>query len=85
MEQVPKYVLKLLERRRDLSRQLMEVCNKVDDYCEKIGVDFNDPNACLLTDVRIYCEFDGAYKSTLRAIKKTLGVEDGERRNDASI
>lgn len=74
MKQVPKYVLKLLERRRDLSRQLMEVCNKVDDYCEKIGVDFNDPNACLLTDVRIYCEFDGAYNSTLRAIKKTLEV-----------
>lgn len=77
---VPKYVLRLLERRRRLSLALMSACHAVDEYCEKIGVDFEDPDACLLTDVRIYCEFDGAYSSTLSVIERTL---NGERKDGA--
>ncbi len=69
---VPKYVLKLLDRRRRLSQDLMSVCHEVDEYCKKIGVDFGNPDACLQTDVRIYCEVDGAYDSTLSVIEKTL-------------
>ena len=69
---VPKYVLRLLERRSRLSRELASACHAVDQYCEKIGVDFNDPDACLQTDFRIYCEIDGAYRSTLSVIQKTL-------------
>lgn len=75
---VPKYVLRLLERRRRLAMELMSVCHKVDEYCKSIGVDFNDPDACLQTDVRIYCEFDGGYDSTLSVIKKTLGIAEDE-------
>lgn len=69
---VPKYVLRLLERRSRLSRELAIVSSKVDRYCERIGVDFDDPDACLMTDFRIYCEADGAYHSTLGVIQKTL-------------
>lgn len=69
---VPKYVIRLLERRKKLSQQLMAVCGQIDEYCEKIGVDFNDPDACLASDIRIYCETDGAYDSTLSVIENTL-------------
>lgn len=69
---VPKYVLRLLKRRSRLSQDLMQVCAEVDQYCERIGVDFSDPDACLQTDVRIYCEADGAYHSTLGVIQRTL-------------
>ena len=73
---VPKYALKLLERRRRLAQELMCACYAVDEYCKKIGVDFNDPNACSMTDIRIYCEVDGAYGDTLAAIKKALDIEN---------
>lgn len=69
---VPKYVLRLLERRKKLSLALNSVCTQIDAYCEKIGVDFSDPDACLNTDIRIYCEVDAGYGSTLSVIEKTL-------------
>lgn len=75
---VPKYVLGLLERRRKLSLELMDVCCQIDTYCEKIGVDFNDPEACLMSDVRIYCEADAGYNSTLGVIEKTLAAKEME-------
>lgn len=67
---VPKKIIRLLERRMELSQKLMATCGEVDEYCRKIGVDFDDPDAALQTDVCIYCEADGAYASTLKAIKK---------------
>lgn len=73
---VPKYVLNLLERRRKLAGDLMCVNQDIFAYCEKIGMDVYDPDACLLSDVRIYCEFDGAYASTLEAIQNHLNQED---------
>lgn len=82
MKQVPKYVINMLEKRSRLSRQLRNVCIEVDRYCEKIGVDFNDPDAALMTDIRIYCEEDGAFFSTLKAIESALGImDDGEERS----
>lgn len=76
---VPKYVLNLLERRRRLAAELADVNCKIYDYCEKIGMDFEtQQDACLLSDVRIYTEFDGAYGSTLEAIEKTLNGGDCE-------
>lgn len=82
MKQVPKYVIKMLEKRSRLSRQLRNACIEVDRYCEKIGVDFNDPDAALMTDIRIYCEEDGALFSTLKAIERALGIMDeGEERS----
>lgn len=73
---VPKYALRLLERRSRLSQELMTACYAVDEYCKKIGVDLDDPDACLCTDVRIYCEVDGAYSNTLAAIKRALGIKE---------
>lgn len=72
---IPKYVLKMLERRRNLALDLMVVNQNIFDYCEKIGMDVFDPDACLLSDVRIYCEMDGAYSATLSAIQKHLNQE----------
>jgi len=65
----------MLEKRRILSQKLLSACVEVDNYCRKIGVDFDDPEACLTSDIRIYCEFDGAYGSTLRVIQKTLNQQ----------
>ena len=73
---VPKYVLDMLERRRKLAGDLMVINQKIYDYCEKIGMDVYDPDACLLSDVRIYCELDGTYASNLEAIQKHLNGGD---------
>ena len=70
--EIPKYVEKLLERRRKLAEDLLDVCNKVDTYCEKIGVDIGDENNVLYSDVKIYCEPYTAYLNTKSAIKKAL-------------
>lgn len=73
---VPKTVIALLKRRMRLSQQLMATCNEVDAYCRKIGVDFDDPDAALQMDVRIVCEADGAYASTLDLIERTLSAKE---------
>ena len=74
-KKVPKYVLNLLDKRRKLANDLIGACVKVDDYCEKIGIDLTDTNAALVTDVRIYCEPDVAYLCTYKAIKSKLNDE----------
>lgn len=80
---IPKYVQKLVERRTQLARQLCSVSVQVDEYCEKIGLDYNHPlfnDACLCTDVRIYCEADGAKNMTLSTIEKVLAErKDGAK------
>ena len=73
MATIPKYVEKLLERRRKLAFALIDVCCKVDDYCEKIGVDMIDScTNSVLTDVTIYCEPWNAIENTRQAILKAL-------------
>lgn len=72
MKQVPKYILKLLERRRKLAWELNAVGVKIDCYCEKIGVDLGDETASLMSDVKIYCEPDNAYHLTLDAIENAM-------------
>lgn len=64
--------MKLLERRRRLSNELMDVNTQIDEYCRKIGVDMNDEDACVISDIRIYCEADAGCGLTLNAIKKAL-------------
>ena len=70
---VPKYVLKMLQRRADLAMKLMDACSKVDEYCEKVGVDMDmfEENS-IFTHVSIYCEPWNAYSNTLQAIEKAL-------------
>lgn len=72
MKKIPKYVENMLQRREKLALQLMGVCSQVDEYCEKIGVDMNDPSASLLTHVTIYCEPWTAISCTRNAILKAL-------------
>lgn len=82
MAQIPKYVEELLSRRRKYAAKLADVSIKVDNYCASIGLDYNSPlfdNACLCTDVRIYCEFDGATNATRRAILKQLKINEEGR------
>lgn len=77
-KKVPKYVIKMLKRRTRLSRQLRNACIEVDNYCIKIGLVCGHPlfyDACLLSDVRIYCEEDAGEISTLNAIEKVLNGE----------
>lgn len=78
---VPKYVQELVERRAKLARQLCSISVEVDEYCKKIGLDYNHPlfdEACLCTDVRIYCEADGAKNMTLSTIEKVLAERKGD-------
>lgn len=82
MNKIPKYVLKLLDKRRKAVQQFLQASSAVDDYCQKIGITpmsdlFED--ACLLTDVRILGEGDSAYTLTLKAIEEQL------RRNNEQI
>ena len=84
MAQIPKYVEKLLERRCNYARKLAEASIAVDEYCASIGINYNSPlfdEACLCTDVRIYCEFDGATNSTRKAILKQLEINEEIRKN----
>lgn len=74
-KQIPKRILKLLERRCRLAQALMDVCAELDRYCEKIGIEIGDPRAVLLTDIRIYCEPGSAYSTTKNAIQKALNGE----------
>ena len=69
---IPKYIEKLLQRRRNLALDLLGVCEEVDKYCERIGVDMCNENNALCSDVRIYCEPDAAYSNTKSAIEKVL-------------
>ena len=72
MKKIPKYVENMLQRRKKLALQLIDVCAQVDEYCEKIGVDMNDTSASLSTDVTIYCEPLNAISCTRNAILKAL-------------
>ena len=77
MKRVPKYILKLLERRFKLAMELNDVCYKIDNYCEKVGV--NVTESCensVLTDVTIYYEPWNAIINTKQAIEKALRGEN---------
>lgn len=76
MRQIPKYVENLLLRRKKLAEQLLEVCSEVDNYCDKIGVDMNDTNASILSDVTIYYEPWNAIDNTKNAIINALNTNN---------
>lgn len=83
MAKIPRRIMDLLDKRRKLSQQLRSVCCEIDDYCERIGMDICDPENALCSDVRIYCEADGAYDCTLRAIGKALekgGIQNADKK-----
>lgn len=74
-KEVPKYVIDLVHKRTKAARKFRQMCSAVDEYCASIGLDefhplFND--ACIYTDIRIWCEEDHSEPNTLEAIKKVL-------------
>lgn len=78
---IPKYIDNLLIRRKKLAMQLMDVSSKIDEYCEKIGVDMMDSSNSVLTDVTIYCEPWTAYTNTKRAIEMALAERKHHNEN----
>lgn len=70
-------IQRLLKARAELARELMSTCDEVTNFCSKYGLDLTNDDACLGTDVRIYCEFDGAYEMTLDAITKAMQKAGG--------
>lgn len=73
---IPKYIERLLQRRRKLAMDLMSVSSDLDHYCERIGVDMDSPYNSVYTDVTIYCEPWTAYNNTKEAIEKALGERE---------
>ncbi len=72
MTKIPKHVEALLTQRKQLAMKLMTVCDKLDTYCEKIGVDLDDEDASLKDHVSIYSEPWNAISNTREAIEKAL-------------
>lgn len=72
---VPRCAKNLVIKRTLLSRRLRDACSELDEYCANIGLNVHHPlfgDAALSTDVRIYCEEDAGFCSTLEAIEKVL-------------
>lgn len=77
-KQVPKYVKDLVRKRTKAAAKFRDACIDVDRYCESIGIDVFHPlfyDACLMTDIRIWCEEDHAESNTLEVIEKVLNNE----------
>lgn len=72
MVQVPKYVEKMLIRRRNLALKLIDACVDVDEYCQKIGIPICDKDSCLCTNILIYTEPEVASDKTRTAIIRQL-------------
>ena len=72
---IPKYVLKILEDRVKAYAKFGTINGKLSDYCKSIGLDWSSPfynDACLDTDIRIFCETDCGNRMTIRAIENQL-------------
>lgn len=77
-KQVPKYVKELVRKRTNAAAKLRKTSVAVDEYCKSIGLDLDHPlfdDACLMTDIRIWCEEDHSEPNTLNAIEKVLNGE----------
>lgn len=76
---IPKYIERLLERRRKLAYALIDINVRIVKYCERIGVGFEEyDEACICSSFMIYTEPDAAYDATRRAIEKQI---EGDRKN----
>lgn len=81
MKQIPKYVLQLLEDRRKYFVKFSAVNGELSKYCNSIGLDWKSPyydDACLDSDIRIFCEMDCGNSLTKQAILKQLELNDEE-------
>ena len=72
---VPKYVLRMLDRRERYGQKLLKATVEVNEYCEKIGLDWSHDrydNACLGSHIMIFTEPEAARDSTLEEIERVL-------------
>lgn len=55
---IPKNIQKLIDKREQLAIDLMDTEQKLDQWLEKNGADFNDPDLtdCTITGCMIYAE-----------------------------
>lgn len=72
---IPKYVEKALKDRTKYITKARKAGYIIDEYAAKIGLnemhpDFND--ACLISDIRIYCEEGCSEEITRKALMKVL-------------
>lgn len=72
--EIPKKILKLLERRERLALELMEVTSKVDSWLETNGADLTDSDLTdsTLTGCMIYCEPENARKNVEDYIRNKM-------------
>jgi hypothetical protein len=72
---VPKYVLRALDRRERYGKKLLKATVEVNKYCEKIGLDWNHDrydDAALGSHVMIFTEPEVAKLNTLAEIERVL-------------
>lgn len=65
---IPKYVDKLIERRRKLAYELADVCSQLDNWLENNGFDLSELSDYTITGCMIYCEPDAAASNIRRDI-----------------
>lgn len=68
---IPKYIDRLIERRKNLAWELIEVSTKLDNWLEKLNIPMD--NDCTSTGAMIYCEPDEA---ALRVRNDILNKEE---------
>lgn len=69
-----KKIQKLLDRREKLAVDLMNISNQLDEWLEKHGADFTDPELAdsTITGCRIYCEPKSAKNDVENYIKNKM-------------
>lgn len=73
---VPKYVLKVLERRRKIADRLMDACAEVDALAKRFGVDMDEVPEVFSTGCMIYCEPRNAEEIALMLFENTIAREE---------
>lgn len=69
---IPKYVRNAVEMRTKYAYKLMDCCEVVDNYLEKIGIDINSDDffECAFGHVEIYCNPKSAEKELMRLLER---------------
>ena len=68
---IPNYIRKAIEMRTKYAYRLMELCDIVDTYLEKIGVDVHNDDFfdCAFGNVEIYCNPRSAERELLSRLE----------------
>lgn len=71
---IPKKIQNLLDRRERLAYKLISACAELDEWLEKNGADFCDPELAdsTITGCMIYCEPDNAKNNVIDYIENKM-------------